>query len=81
MAHHLLLYLDVVIHLAIVYLELKPHEAGQYRRGARLCADGRDLLSGLGADDREPARSVSWSRRATPRVRWSGALRDDVGTW
>ena len=53
--HHLLLDVDVVVDLAVVHLEPEPYEAGQDGGRARLRADGRGALPGLGADDRETA--------------------------
>ena len=83
MSHHLLLYLDIMVHLAVVHLELEPHEARQYRRRACLRADGRDPLPGLGADDWETvARGVSNSffLNTVPETSFED-LRDNVGSW
>jgi hypothetical protein len=51
MPYHILCDGHIMINLPIVDLELQPYEVGQDGRGARLCLDGRRLLSGSGADD------------------------------
>jgi hypothetical protein len=51
MPYHILRDGHIMINLPIVDLELQPYEVGQDGRGARLCLDGRRLLSGSGADD------------------------------
>lgn len=59
MADHVLGDDDVVVHLAVVHLELEADEAGQDGGGPRLRADGLDLLAGLGTHDREAVRGYS----------------------
>ena len=58
MAHHILRNSHVVIHLAVVDLEIEPHEAGKNGGGACLCSDGCDSLAGYRAYARETAELV-----------------------
>ena len=52
-ADHVLGDLDLVVDLAVVHVELEPHEAGQDGRGPRLRLDRLHALAGPGPDDGE----------------------------
>ena len=51
MSNHVLCNDYWYVVLAIVNLESQAHEVGQDGRRAGLCADGRDLVSGLLGED------------------------------
>lgn len=51
MPYHVLGDGHILVVLAIVYLELQPNEAREYRGRARLCSDRGEFLAGFGSND------------------------------
>jgi hypothetical protein len=80
-SHHVFCYPDILIALAVVYLENQADEVREDRRSSGLRLDGRHTLTSLRPDYRQTVRGLVERREEGGVCDWCSNVRDNVRAW